>query len=141
MADLESLALDAETPNKLVLINPATSQPIRAFDGSEAHILLMGVDSKAAQKHRREATNRMLAKRNRNKMTAEEIEASNVDLWAALTRGWVLVNFAGETVDYEFSEANARRLYSNPNFAWIKDQVDEFVGDRANFMKRDLDPN
>lgn len=141
MSNVDSLAIDAEAPAKLTLLNPETSQPIRDKDGNEAYILLLGTDSKAAQKHRREAMNRQLSKRNRNKMTAEEVEASAIEQLVALTRGWHLVNFAGDAVEFPFSEANARTIYSTPQFSWIKEQVDEFCGDRGNFMRKSSKPS
>ena len=135
MNTLDSMALNAETPTKVVLINPATDTPIRDKDGKDAYLMMMSADSKVAQDHRRKATTKQLKKRDRTKTTAEEVEESNIELLAALTTGWYLVNFDGEPVEYEFSVGNARALYSRSDFTWIKEQADAGAGDRGNFMK------
>lgn len=135
MADLNTVAFDTEAARKLIIGHPSTGQPIYDQGGNPAYVEVLSTDSKTAQKHQREQTNRMLAKRNRNKVTADEIDASSVELLAALTKGWHLVNFDGEVIDYEFTVANARALYSSAKFRWLREQVDEFAGDRANFLE------
>jgi hypothetical protein len=130
MTGLDSLAIAADVPGTLVLIHPATNQPIRDRDGREAHILLLGTDSAAGEQYRRDVMTRAIQRRNRQ-MTAEEVEANSVELLVALTVGWHLVSPDGEPIDYPFSPQNARALYSDRRFAWIKDQADAFVGDRA----------
>ena len=135
---LESLGIDGETPARLVLISPFTNTPIKNTKGEEAYIMLLGNDSLVAVKHRRAATNKHLAKRAklRGKITAEELEDTAAEMLAAQTKGWKLINFEGEDIDFPFTKANAVELYSNPSFSWIHEQVNEFVDERANFIKR-----
>jgi hypothetical protein len=96
---------------------------------------LLGKDSAAAKKHGRSQAQKIIDKRGRGKTKAEELEASNVELLVALTKGWYLVSFAGEAIEFECTPANARALYTDSKFDWIKDQVDEFSGDRSGFLK------
>jgi hypothetical protein len=135
MASLDSMAVWVDEPEKMVIKHPVTELPLRDKEGKEAFLMLLGTDSKAAHKHRREATARFLAKRNRNTGTPEEIDASAVEQLVALTKGWHLVNFEGEVIDHAFNEANARALYTSKQFAWLREQADAFIGDRANFLK------
>lgn len=134
MTGFDSLALDTDKPTKMTLNHPKTNSPLVDAQGQMAFILLYGMDSEAAQKAKKDATTRNLRRRNRSTLTADELEANNVEFLVALTAGWHLVNPAGEAVDHPFSAANARQLYANPKMSWIREQVDEFVGDRGNFL-------
>lgn len=133
MTSLDSLAVVADEPGKLILIHPTTNAPIRDKADTEAHILLLGIDSAEGQKQRREATTRALQRRNRQ-MTAEELEAQAIDQLVALTKGWHLVAPNGDVIDFPFTPANARALYSDRKFAWIREQADAFIGDRSGFF-------
>lgn len=135
MNGFESLAVESDKPRELKLNHPLTGQPLIDKTGKPAMLLLYGMDSEAAQKHKREATTRVLRRRNRNSVTAEELEAQNVEFLVSLTAGWYLVNPAGEPVDFAFSAQNARQLYSTRLMSWIREQADEFVGDRATFLQ------
>lgn len=134
-ASLSSLAVEAESPSRLVLLHPATGKAIKSADGKEeSYIMLLGMDSITATKHRRSVANKHLGRRN-SKITAEGLEESASELLAALTKDWKLFNFDGEEIDYPCNRKNAVDLYEKPEFNWIREQVDAFVSDRANFMK------
>lgn len=133
MTSLDSLAVVADEAGKLILLHPSTNAPIRDKNDVEAHILLLGIDSAEGQKQRREATTRALQRRNKA-LTADELEAQAVDQLVALTKGWHLVSPDGEVIDFPFTPANARQLYGNRKFAWIREQADQFVVDRAGFF-------
>jgi hypothetical protein len=135
MASIDSIALATEEPAELVLKHPVTGEPIYDKAGKPAFVLLLGKDSAAAKKHGRSQAQKIIDKRGRGKTKAEELEASNVELLVALTKGWYLVSFAGEPIEFECTPANARALYTDSKFDWIKDQVDEFSGDRSGFLK------
>ncbi len=135
MSGLDSLAIDSEKPFEIVLRNPQTNQPLRDAEGTAAYVTVFGQDSAAAQKAKRDATQNALSRRNRQ-MNATELEAQNIEFLTAVTTGWHLVNFDGEVVDFPFSPANARKLYGTASFNWIKEQIDEAVGDRSNFLKK-----
>lgn len=135
MSTLDSIALATDEPATLILKSPETGEPIYDKAGTPASIVMLGKDSSVAKRLERGVAQKFLDKRGRGKTRAEEIEASGVELLTALTKSWHLVNFEGEVIDYECTPANARALYSNAAFAWIKDQADEFAGDRASFLK------
>ena len=54
-----------------------------------------------------------------------------MSLLAKCTTDWAGIVVEGETLDCTYE--NAVKLYGR--FAWIMEQVDEFVADRANFTK------
>ncbi len=120
---------------KLVLVHPKTRQPLRDKDGKEAYIEHYSSDSEIARKHQRAIQRRRLAMRGRAKITPEELEAESVDILAALTASWYLVDLKGDKLDIPFSQETARRLYSSPAIPWIREQVDESTADRANFSQ------
>lgn len=133
MNGLESLAVSADDAGTLILLHPSTNMPIRDKNGGEAHLLLLGIDSAEGQKQRREATTRALMRRNKA-LTADELEAQAVEQLVALTKGWHLVAPSGDVIDFPFTPQNARTLYSDRKFAWIREQADQFIGDRAGFF-------
>ena len=131
---LDSLGFDVNKPETLILSSPITGQPIYCnVTGEAAHIEVLSADSDVARNLRRRAQAQVMKRR--GKVSVEENEATSLELISALTTGWFLVNFDGEAIDFDYSTQNARELYSNTSFAWIKEQVDEFAGDRSNFMK------
>jgi hypothetical protein len=135
MSKFASLSLAVDKPSRMVVVHPVTQQPLRSKDGTEAYISLYSGDSAVAQRHSRAIQQRRIDMRRGAKLSVQEIEAETVDLLAALTVEWCLVGLDGEPLDVPFSEPNARELYSEPGLAWLREQVNVFVADRANFSK------
>lgn len=113
--------------------HPKTGEPL------EIWITVQGMDSeqfqstiKAQQRKRMDR----LTRRKAQAITPDEIEAEGYDLLATITIGWR----TGEkfTLDGQpfpaFSKAAAKQLYAR--FRWIREQVDEAMGDRANFLPK-----
>lgn len=135
MSRFSGLALDVDKPGRLMLVNPVTRQPLRDGAGNEAWIDLYSSDSAAARTCMRAQSRRRLNVRGRVRLTPEELEADSVELLAALTVDWRLLSLDGEHLDVPCTPENARELYAEAAVAWIREQVDEFVGDRSNFSK------
>lgn len=131
----ESIALPVEQPARLTILDPKRRAPLVDAKGEPAWIELYSSDSAISRRHRRALQQRSLNTRGRSKVTPEEIEEDALDLLAALTSGWRLLNFDGSPLEVEFSIANARELYAHPGMNWLREQVDEFAGDRANFSQ------
>lgn len=129
------LGIAVDKPARMTILHPITRQPIKDGDGKEAYVDLYSSDSEAARKHQRAVTKGRLALRDRGKVTAEQIEAENNGLYAALTAGWYLVSLAGMPIDVPCTADNATELYADPEQAWLREQVDSFVVDRSNFSK------
>ena len=62
-----------------------------------------------------------------------EIENDTIELLAAVTAGW-RGDFVLDGTPLPYTEHNAQQLYRR--FAWIREQVDQAVGNRANFLPR-----
>jgi len=64
-------------------------------------------------------------------ISPEEVEEDNIELLAACTKGWVGMKEGGKEIT--FSKEAAIDLYTR--HAWMREQVDAAIGDRANFLK------
>jgi hypothetical protein len=135
MSKFSGLELEVEAPYRLTLLHPITRQPMRDVEGKIAYIDHYSQDSEIARKHQRTVQRRRLAMRGRLKITPEELEGEAVDILAALTVGWYLVDLKGNPIDLDFSQDNARELYSNPAVGWLREQLDESTADRGTFSK------
>lgn len=112
----------------LTLVNPVNNTPIEGVT-----ITLMGADSKEYQALRRKLQNarlRNVTSRGKMRVTSEEIEDEALQLIVAATKGWTGVVIEG--VEQPFTMENAKSLFTR--FPWIREQVDEFINDRANFL-------
>lgn len=145
MGKFDALALEVDKPSRMTIIDPVSGQPLKTKPKTpgespqEAFIEVYSGDSKIAREHYRQTGQKrldaMARRRKRIAGSIEEIEASDLDLLVKLTAGWFLVAPDGEPVDVPFTAENARELYAEPGMAWLRDQVDEFAGERANFSK------
>jgi len=116
----------------LELLHPVTGEVIRDEDDAPMRIELVGKDSDEYRKAQRAITARRLKSRSRSKsFDADSLEHEAIDLLVACTKGWEGIALDGD--DLEFNKANCRKVYAK--YLWIKEQVDEFVDDRGNFMQ------
>lgn len=98
-------------------------------------ITVHGADSDVFRKAQRAQQNRRLKNmargRNGSKLTAEELETEGLDTLVACTKSWAGVVLQGKALDCE--DENVRAVYVK--FPWIREQVEDAIGDRANFIK------
>lgn len=106
--------------------NPSTGEPL----GIKFKVL--GMDSKAYRDHQRKTQDRNIKKgfRGLKQLKSETIENDKIELISACTVDWENVVYAGEVLDC--TRENCRWLYKQ--YTWIFDQIDEFIGDRGNFL-------
>lgn len=114
----------ANTGAKLELTDANGAAVLKA-DGTPLTITLLGKDSDVWVKAENAARNRRLAQGPRMKLTAEALESEAIAALAKVTVAWDF----DEPCTYEA----AVRLYTR--YPLIREQVDMFVGDRANFTK------
>ncbi len=134
------LGLAVTEARRMPILHPATRDPMFDENGDPAYIDLMSADSAEAKKHERVVTQRRLdiaaAKRGRGvsiKPQAAQIEAETIVLYVTLTKGWHLADLDGKVIDLPLTTENAHDLYVDNAVAWLVEQVDAFVFDRANF--------
>lgn len=145
MTSLDQFALtDTAT---LELINPETGKLLLVDDpkgekDENGDIKLVPItidlvrsDSKEATEHAHQRQNqrlRSIGRKGKMKITANEIADDLLSLLVFCTRGWNGVVVDGQQL--ACNAGNSRKLYSDPRFTWIRSQVDDFIGDEANFL-------
>jgi hypothetical protein len=137
-----SLGLNTETGIRMPIVFPGASEPIKLRDqageptAAEAYLELLSEDSEAGRafdrKNSRDAVIR--AKRQRGAPDEDPIEWQ-IERVCALTVGWQLARPDGTPIDLKYSKATARKLFSNPDMAWLRKQALLFIADTANFTK------
>jgi hypothetical protein len=113
----------------LVLLHPTTYEPLFTDGKKKMIIRLVGMDSGKYRKKSAQIANRELGKR-KVKNSLEKSERQGNELLAACTIGWTLQ--LDEDSELDFSVEAAEDLYSS--LRWVREQVDEFIADRANFL-------
>jgi hypothetical protein len=115
------------------LLHPATGEVLLNDDGTPMTITVHGPYSSTykATSHAQQNKRLMKAQRTGGKLnlSAEEIEASSLDLLVKCTEGWSL------TLDKEpeeFSQDKARQVYLE--HPWVREQVDAVFGDTRAFL-------
>ena len=137
MGKFDGLEIAADKPERMFLLHPTTRAPLCNKDDKAdvAYIDLYSADSEIKLKHDRAITRRNLARRSRKPAEPEEIEKDVNDLFAALTAGWRLIGLDGTPIDIAFNRDDALELYSSHRMVWVREQVDQWVSDRENFLK------
>ena len=108
-----------------------TNTPIVDKDGTKVGITLLGFDSDKCRKLRLKATNQALNRKRGQKTSAEEIEARGIKQIAECGVSWQGIDKGGKPL--LFSAENFEQLLTDQ--PWVKEQCDEFIGDRNNFLQ------
>lgn len=115
--------------------HPATGRTLMGDDGKPVVIRLLGADSDVYQRTRNRTQDKRLKQslqRGRlTNLTSDMLAEDSLDLLVACTVGWSSNwVFHGETPECE--PATIRRVYTE--MPWLREQVSEFIEDRANFL-------
>jgi hypothetical protein len=126
-------------------------KPVKADDGAVlevAHpeseeaipgmtITLLGQDSKVYRKiqlaKQQALLNRIAKGKKVADLDAEKMAQDGIDDLVQLTTAWTGFTLDGAALDC--TPENVKRVYAE--WAWIKEQVQEFVADRSNFFRAD----
>jgi hypothetical protein len=130
MFDINTLAIrDSVTvqlrhpvSDELLFADEAKTQPVEA--------VLYGTSSKQYRAAINAMQNRQL-KRGKKQASAEVMREEGVALLVACTQKFNNLSVNGAAAD---NEETIRDLYTNDSFSWVKSQVDEALGDVANFI-------
>lgn len=126
--DLKSLKTTDEIT--IPICDPGTDEPLKTETGESITITAKGIDSKLFR-----TTAFRLAESsgaNRKKLSASKVDQNAISLLVAVTTGWSNIVHDGQHL--EFNEENVRMIYTEYN--WLRQQVDEAIGDRSNFFKK-----
>ena len=120
----------ADNGADLELVDPITGDALEGVT-----IRLLGTDSAAYRNYARDMQRKRmekLAKSRNRKPDFSVSEQEEAEMLAICTVGWAGLEEDGE--ELKFSHDAAVKLYMD--YPWIKEQVDSFVGDRANFLAK-----
>lgn len=110
------------------VIHPVTGE----WDG-EMRIKLAGADSQRFVRASRDLQDRRLQRlvnKGAQAIKSKEMERRGIELLAAVTLEWEHIDWDGVPLPCNFD--SAVRLYTE--LSWLKEQVDQFVGDRKNYL-------
>lgn len=132
--DLMNIGTTKETTD-VTLYNPVNSELLTNEDGSEMTITICGPYSKKYKAISHAQQNRRLMKAQRTggklNLTAEEIEASALDLLVKCVESWN-ITLGGEQP--ECKEAKVREVFET--LPWVREQVDSALGDTQAFLDK-----
>ena len=115
------------------LVHPATGETLLNDDGTAMTITVHGPYSSVYKSisHNQQNKRMMKAQRTGGKLnlTAEEMEASSLDLLVKCTEGW---NVTLDKEPEEFSQDKVRQVYTE--HPWVREQVDAVFGDTRAFL-------
>lgn len=142
-AALEALAVDVSSPVRMPLILPNEVDPIADEDGTQGYLEFLPLDSDESRKLDRrnhvETVKKGFRQRSmadmRKEAEAEDPVEQQVDRLVALITGWHLVGPDRKQITLPFSKENARKLFENPKFGWLRRRAYGWVLNEANFMK------
>lgn len=117
----------AESGVEYVVLNPMDDRQ------TDITMTLAGTDS-SFYRNAISAQARKSSDRKREKIDLEEAEQNTCEILAACTLGWSGLLEGGKELKY--SKQNAIDLYKKHK--WLRQQVDRFIGDRANFFPLSL---
>lgn len=116
----------AEIGAELHVKHPVSGEPLYDKDGTPVTIRLVGKYSAAFRKASKTIAKKYIGKKD---IDLDAAESNAAFMLASATVGWSNFTENGEPIP--FSIEAARKLYLD--HAWLRDQVDEFVGNEANF--------
>lgn len=133
--DLSSIDIKEKSDkgSKMDIRHPVTDELIYDEKGEKQYVVLAGYYSDTFQKAQRSSTDRRLAKRmkgNRVKITSAEIDRDNIEILSKCVIDWNIV-IGGEHVPNDFDHVYG--VLSDNRFAWLRDQIDEYISDESNF--------
>lgn len=134
MDDLKDLNLTdiANEGEFMELLHPTKKTPLIGKNDKPMGITFLGYDSDKAKKIRMKTMNDGLNRKGSSKVTAEELEARAISHLAKLAISWHIVE-DGKELPFS-AESVAEKLKQH---SWMREQSDEFIGDRGNFLKED----
>lgn len=129
--NLNSLAIPETT--ELHLVHPVTQELLYA-DAAQTKAVVIVLYGQSSRKYRAAVSamqNRAL-KRGKKQATAEQMQEEGVELLVACSEKAVNLDFDGKPID---TPEAFRKLYSDPAYLWLREQVDSALAEVSNFLK------
>ena len=136
MNDFDLSALDSivdaqENGVDIEILHPGTGEPL----GMKFHVV--GQDSKPFIKARRKVVSARMGKRAISRKDPEKLERDGLETLACCVVSWSTGGEPGIKLDGEVLDCNPENVMKVfERFPFIREQVDEVVGDRAAFLTK-----
>ncbi|MEM1189944.1 MAG: hypothetical protein AAGI72_15535 [Pseudomonadota bacterium] len=117
---------------KLELLHPVTKAPFTSPSGEPVTITLLGQDSPQYRSRFQELVNANMESRRRKGAIPHDAVEQSAELLAVCTTDWSGMELEDESM-LECNFDNAKQVFESE--AWIREQADAFVSDRANFLR------
>lgn len=131
--DLAKLDLTEHANHGAIMdvIHPITGEQLIASDGTPVTITLLGADSTKMRQEMSSRAKKQLATKSRQISSVDEAEKMSAELLATITIDWCGLSENGSEIACNYD--NAVGVYKK--YSWLRQQVDAFTTDRANFYK------
>lgn len=129
--NLNTLAVPETT--ELHLVHPVTQELLYAdADQKEAVVIVLYGQSSRKYRAAVSAMQNRALKRGKKQLTAEQMQDEGVELLVACSDKALNLELDGKPVD---NPEQFRKLYSDPKFSWVREQVDNALAEISNFLK------
>ena len=131
--DLSGLDFGQQSENvaDMIVVHPVTQEEMYTEDGQPVTITLMGMESAVAKRMTKARAQKQLNSR-KNKVDIDEARSFTISLQAKLITKSFGLKENGVDIDLTDNDTAVDVL---TRFSWLREQIDEFVTDRANFYK------
>ncbi len=132
--------LDVMSPSDegywLEIVNPVTKKPIPLTTGEVAAIKLAGPRSERMQKFITQALDRVIRDQRKGTLAndAESSRARETEIYVHAVLDWRLPPLDGK--ELPCTPKNARMLFNDLRFSWLREQVAAGVNDETPFLKK-----
>ena len=113
------------------VIHPITGEEMFQEDGTHVTVTLLGMESSIAKRIIKARAQKQLNKRNQ-KVDLDEAREFTISLQAKLITASQGLTENGQDLDLT-DQATAIDVLTR--YSWLREQIDEFIADRANFYK------
>lgn len=127
----------AESGAVIDLLDPRSGEPLLDDDGKPYWIEIIGMDSAKLRAVSQSIVGKRVTNIRKGKGVEYDADAEDAEkfrLYATATKSWNVPTFDGQVL--ECNEKNARKLYADPRFPWIAEQIDKEIANRARFFKK-----
>lgn len=115
------------------IVHPRSGAPILRSDGSPVTIRFLGPASDARKAISKEVTKRRLDMEARGiQYSDDDWTRDSQEILSNVTIGWTIEMFDGQAFPY--SPDNARRLWADQRWLWLRQTAMTFINQEANFL-------
>ena len=124
---------NAERGMPMPLMHPRSLTPLVNADGTKVTITMLGRASDTYRDLQRVINEENVLRQSQGvRTTLDDVTAENTRMLLVCCKAWNLDRLDGRPFPY--SEENARRLFTDPRFIWVRDAALMFMRNDGNFL-------